>query len=158
MTQCSNYLIVVRKSKQEFVCQNKGSWLSAGCSRKHMMSSFLIINTFCMAYLHFICQYFQWFTILTEHRTRQSWIPSSCGAKVTAQLNCSAVKVESCGFAVVKSHNCTFFCLGSSIVFRFGCFPTFASSTVLLSSSVLFDFIWFYFILIYFLTISQFQN
>lgn len=38
-----------------------------------------------MAYLHFICQYFQWFTILTEHKTRHNWIPSCCSAKVTAQ-------------------------------------------------------------------------
>lgn len=92
-----------------------------------------LINTVWMAYLHLICQYFQWFTPLTEHKTRHNCIPSCCSAEVRLQHNRSAVKVESCGFAAVRSHDCTFLCLGSRIVFRFRCFSTFASSTVLLS-------------------------
>lgn len=84
VTQCSNYLIVVRKSKMCVKTRIRGRAQDVPGKIWCPVSS--LINTVCLAYLHFICQYFQWFTILTEHKTRHNWIPSCCGAKVTAQL------------------------------------------------------------------------
>lgn len=76
-----------------------------------------------MAYLHFICQYF--IDLLFSLSSRPEITGIHPAEVQRLEHNYSAVKAESCGFAVLRSHDSTFFCLGSSIVFIFWCFFTF---------------------------------